>query len=221
VRPAGPSVLFHRDGADVVEAKQGEVREVVARERLPVEMGVDETKPLEAALAGAELIETGNDDLAVIADDDEVDVALAADQDADLAVGLAGDLAELPGQLEGEDPVGGDLAAVELLDAPELAGLQPGRVAVNLIDFNLLPSRRRRLEGDPNAFRLFEGEVQTFETDDPSRLVLHQDDLFARFFADVLIFGIAEPHGQGIPSPIIENFYLCHNRSPSLMASVG
>jgi len=72
----------------------------------------------------------------VIADDDIVDVAPAADEDADLAVGLPGDLAELPGQLEGEHPVDRDLAAVEMLDAPDLAGLEAGRVAIDFVDFN-------------------------------------------------------------------------------------
>jgi hypothetical protein len=70
----------------------------------------------------------------VIPDDDKVDIALAADEDADLAVGLAGDLAEVPGKLEGENPVRRDFAAVELLDAPDLAGLETGDVAINAVD---------------------------------------------------------------------------------------
>jgi hypothetical protein len=70
----------------------------------------------------------------VIPHDDEVDFALAADEDADLAVGLPGNLAEVPGQFMGENPVNGDFAAIELLDAPDLAGLQTGDVAINLID---------------------------------------------------------------------------------------
>jgi hypothetical protein len=40
----------------------------------------------------------------------------------------------VPGQLVGENPVNGDFAAVELLDAPDLAGFQAGYVAINLID---------------------------------------------------------------------------------------
>lgn len=109
---------------------------------------MNEPQPLEAALAGAELVEAGDDDLAVIADDDEMDIALAADQDADLPVGLPGDLAQMPGELEREDPVDGDFAAVELLDAPDLAGLQAGRVTVNPVDFYLPPLCRSRFEGD-------------------------------------------------------------------------
>jgi hypothetical protein len=70
----------------------------------------------------------------VIPHDDEVNVSPAADEDADLAVGLPGNLAEVPGQLMGENPVKGDFAAIELLDAPDLAGLQAGHVAIDSID---------------------------------------------------------------------------------------
>jgi hypothetical protein len=124
--PAGLPVFLHRYGADEIEAKQGEVGEIVAGERLPVEMGVDEPEPLEAALAGAEFVEAGDHDLAVIPDHDKVNVALAADQDADLSVNFPGDLAEVPGKLEGENPVSRGFAAVELLDAPDLAGFEAG-----------------------------------------------------------------------------------------------
>jgi len=48
----------------------------------------------------------------VIPHDDEVDLSLAADEDADLTVGLSGNLAEGPGKLEGENPVNRDFAAV-------------------------------------------------------------------------------------------------------------
>jgi hypothetical protein len=70
----------------------------------------------------------------VIPHDDEVDLALAADENADLTVCLPGYLAELPGQLVGENPVDGDFAAVELLDATNLAGFETGYVAIKSID---------------------------------------------------------------------------------------
>jgi len=97
-------------------------------------MGVNEPQSFEPALAGAELVEAGDHDLAVIPHDDKVDLALAADEDADLTVCLPGYLAELPGQLMGENPVDGDFAAVELLDAADLACFQPGHVAIEFVD---------------------------------------------------------------------------------------
>jgi len=112
-------------------------------------VGVDETQPLEAALAGAELVEARDHDLAVIPHDDEMDVALAADEDADLPVDLSGNLAEVPGKLEGENPVNGDFAAVELLDAPDLAGLQAGDIAVKSIDASTSRKTRRSVLSGP------------------------------------------------------------------------
>jgi hypothetical protein len=70
----------------------------------------------------------------VIPHDDEVDIAFSADEDADLTVGLAGNFAEVPGQLMGENPVNRDFAAIELLDTPDLAGLETGDVAINSVD---------------------------------------------------------------------------------------
>jgi hypothetical protein len=52
-------------------------------------MGMNKPQPLEPALAGAELVEAGDHDLPVIPHDDEMDLALAADQDTDLAVCLS------------------------------------------------------------------------------------------------------------------------------------
>ena len=111
--PAGLPVLLHRHGADEVEPQEREVGEVVPGERFPVEVGVDEPKPFEAALAGAERVEAG---------------------DHDLAVCLPGDLAEVAGKLEGEHPGDRDFAAVELLDAPDLVRLESGRVAIDAVD---------------------------------------------------------------------------------------
>jgi hypothetical protein len=85
----------------------------------------------------------------VIPHDDEVNVALAADEDADLTVGLPGNLAEVPGQLMGENPVNGDFAAVELLDAPDLAGLETGDVAIKFIDASTSDTTRQRALSRP------------------------------------------------------------------------
>jgi len=85
----------------------------------------------------------------VIPHDDEVDIALAADEDADLPVGLAGNLTEVPGQLEGENPVNRDFAAVELLDPPDLAGFQAGDVAINSIDALTSRITRRSVLSSP------------------------------------------------------------------------
>ncbi len=81
-------VFFRLNGADEVEPQQGQIRQVVAGKRLRIEMGVNEPQPLEPALARAELVEAGDHDLPVIPHDDEMDIALAADENADLPVCL-------------------------------------------------------------------------------------------------------------------------------------
>jgi len=81
----------------------------------------------------------------MIPHDDEVDIALAADEDADLPVCLAGNLTEVPGKLEGENPVNRDFAAVQLLDASDLAGLETGDIAVKSIDASTSGTTRRRV----------------------------------------------------------------------------
>jgi hypothetical protein len=40
----------------------------------------------------------------------------------------------VPGKLRGQNPVNGDFAAVELLDATDLAGLQAGYIAIKSVD---------------------------------------------------------------------------------------
>jgi hypothetical protein len=67
-------------------------------------------------------------------DDHVGNLAAARDQDADLAVDLAGELGELAGQLVGDDPVLWDAPAVELPDPFDLIRPEAGQVAVNLFD---------------------------------------------------------------------------------------
>jgi hypothetical protein len=85
----------------------------------------------------------------VIPHDDEVDLSLAADEDADLPVGLSGNLAEGPGKLEGENPVNRNFAAVELLDASDLAGLETGNVAIKSIDASTSGITRQSVLSSP------------------------------------------------------------------------
>jgi hypothetical protein len=74
-------------------------------------------------------------------DDHIGDLAPAGDQDADLAVDLAGEFRELAGQFVGDDPVRRDAPPVELSDPFDLIRPEAGQVAVNLFDgCSLLPT---------------------------------------------------------------------------------
>ena len=65
--------------------------------------------------------DVGQLELARVADDDRVDVALAVEQHADLAVGLVRDLGEVAGELRRDDRLGVDAAAVGAAEGVELA----------------------------------------------------------------------------------------------------
>lgn len=81
-------------------------------------------------------------------------------------------------------------------------------------------SSRHRLKGNPQRGRCLGREVQSFEANDLSSLILDQDDLIAGFLTDNLIVWIAKPDGESVTDPVIEYAYLSHTRTPSLMASV-
>ena len=64
-------------------------------------------------------------------------------------------------------------------------------------------------------------EVKLFEPNDAPGDVLHQDDLFAGFFTDVLSSTFRKPDGQGLALSVVEHLHFGHICVPSLMASVG
>src|SRR5881397_3805540 len=76
-------------------------------------------------------------------------------------------------------------------------------------------------KGDLQLVRGRHREIQLLKSDDTSGPVFHQNDLIPRFFTHVFLLRVPKPYGQGIPSTVVENLYLLHTRSPSLIASVG
>ena len=134
VGEAGEAVVAHFDRADEIEAQKRQVGQVVGAEFLPGQVGVDQSEPLEAAGGAAEAVQRWDENVVMQADDDIGDLAPAGDQEADLAVDLAGDLRDLPGQLVGDDPLRRDAPPAELPDAPYLRRPETGQVAVNLLD---------------------------------------------------------------------------------------
>lgn len=95
---------------------------------------MDQPKPSETAGGGAEAVEIRDQDVVVRSDDDVGDLAAAGDQDADLAVDLAGELRDPASQLVGDDPLRRDAPPVELTDPLDLGRREAGQVAVYLFD---------------------------------------------------------------------------------------
>ncbi len=104
------------DGGDEVEAQPDEVDQVVAGQRLAVQVGVDEAQAAEAAFGGAQAADVREHELRGVAHDDGVDLAGPVDEDADLASRLERHGGESSRELGGREIVGGDAAAVEALE---------------------------------------------------------------------------------------------------------
>ncbi len=126
--------VVHVDRDHQVEAQQREVVQVVLRQLFAAQVRVDGAQAAETPLADARALEVGPLDAARVADDDRLDVALAVDERADLAPRLVRKLGELARELGRNDLLRRDAARVKLLDAPELVGLEPLRVALYVAD---------------------------------------------------------------------------------------
>jgi hypothetical protein len=132
VGDSGKAVLAGLQGADEIEAQERQVGQVVRGKLLPGQVGVDQAKPFEAAGGGAEAVQGGDEDVVMGADDDIGDLPPAGDEEAELAVDLAGELRELAGQFVGDDPLRRDPPPIELTDPLDLGRREAGQVAVYL-----------------------------------------------------------------------------------------
>ena len=70
----------------------------------------------------------------MIADDDEHDLAVPADQDPQLAVDLPGDFRQLAGELLGHNEIRGQATPVEQADPAALLRPKAVQIAVNPLD---------------------------------------------------------------------------------------
>ena len=132
VDPSGQAVPQHLDRRHQVEPQQGEVVEVVAGQRLPLQMGVDEPQAAEAADAAAQAADVGQGEAVGVAHDDVADDAVAPEQDSDLPVEPAGGLGQMPGELGGDHLPRVDAAAESTLQGADLGRFDPSDVAVDL-----------------------------------------------------------------------------------------
>ena len=133
VQHPGQAVFLHPDGRHHVEPQQGEVGEIVPGERLALEVGVHQAQATQAHLAGTRAAHVGELELVRVADDHRLDVSLAVEEHADLAVGLQRELGQVPGQLGADDLMHGHVAAPGVLQVFELAGLEAQYVASRFV----------------------------------------------------------------------------------------
>jgi len=134
VDDSGKAVLARLDRADEIEAQERQVGEIVRGKLLSGKVGVNQAEPPEAAGGGAETVQRGDEDVVVRADDDIGDLPPAGDEEAELAVDLAGELRQVAGQFVGDDTLRRDAPPVDLPDPLDLGRSEAGQVAVNLLD---------------------------------------------------------------------------------------
>jgi hypothetical protein len=115
-----------------VQAKEGEMREIVLSQGFGSEVGVEEAQALQAASALAETAQTGKPDALVGAGDDEADGAFAVNQEADLAADFPGEGGHVPGELGCDGEFRGDSSAVEVFELADLEGLESSGVSEEL-----------------------------------------------------------------------------------------
>jgi hypothetical protein len=94
MEPPGAALLVHLEGCHEVEAQEDQVHEIVLAERLSPEMGVDATKAAKTAAEAAAAGELGDEDGAVITDENGVDRAASRDEEAHLPIHFKGKVSD-------------------------------------------------------------------------------------------------------------------------------
>jgi hypothetical protein len=97
-------------------------------------MGVNTTKPLEAADSKPIAGEVGNPDVFVIAHDHVGHLPFTVHEQGYLSFNIMRDGANLAGQIMRDDLVDGNPAAIQVLKSPVLAGLEAACFTIYLID---------------------------------------------------------------------------------------
>lgn len=131
-------VRLDRHGRDEVEAQEGQVRQVVLREALALEVGVDEAQAPQTRGSHAVVVEGGQDDAAVVPDAAEADLPPPVHEDGDLAVDLPGELRQEAGDVVGDDPLRREAPPRQEAEAPYLPGPEAGEISLD--PFDGLPS---------------------------------------------------------------------------------
>jgi hypothetical protein len=134
VEPPGAALLVHLESRHEVEAKEDQVHEVVLAEALGPEVGVDATKAAETAAVAAAAGKLGNENRAVIADNDGIDIAAPADEEAHLPVHLEGKVSDGTSKVARDDTLGRDAPAIEPFQSFEVTGPETGGMTVNPSD---------------------------------------------------------------------------------------
>ena len=114
-------VVARHHGRDGVQPQEHEVGEVVAGQRLVLEVGMHQPEAAQARMAGAGAADLRQDELARVAHDHMLDLTPAIDEDAELPANFLRQFGEMARQLRGDQ--------LALLHAPAPRGEQALAVA--------------------------------------------------------------------------------------------
>ena len=146
---ARQTVAVGRDADHGVEPEQRQVREVVAGQPLASQVGMNAAQAPQAPRTGTHPPPIRELDGAGVAHHGVGDGAPTIDQYPDLTAGRGAQLRELPGELVGDEAIGGKLAAEETLELANLSGPKALGIAED--------SDRWLLAGGRPRFPIYEG----------------------------------------------------------------
>ncbi len=124
-----PPLVVDRDGGHGIQPQQRKVRQIVIRQTLVFQMGVDAAHAAQPSGKGAVLVQLGQENRLEVADHHIGNLAAAVDQQTNLALNFERQLRQVARQLRGDQKFGRDFAAVEILQTLEMVMLQPLGIA--------------------------------------------------------------------------------------------
>ena len=136
---AGQPVVARDHGGDGVQTEENEVGQIVARQRLVLQMRVHQAQAAQAELAGTRAADVRQLDLPRIADQHVFDFPASVEKDADLPARVARHLGEMTSQFGRAQLARLDAPAVGREQTPGLASLQSRCVAVQIVSRTVRP----------------------------------------------------------------------------------
>ena len=129
---AGKAILLNGDAHHGIESEDREIGEIVSRQSLIAEMGLEATQASESAPPRAQSTPVRQFRAAVVAHHDVLNIATPIDQYAHLAADVVADLGQIARQLVGQKPVRLEPSLKEPLKLLHLTGLEASGVSVDL-----------------------------------------------------------------------------------------
>ena len=114
----GPAMIVHPNDPDGVEPQKDEVHQIVLRDGLALQMGVQETQAAQSSAPFAAFGQLRDVDRSGIPDQHRLHPPVAADQQTELATGFKREVGEVTRQVWRNDVARGNSAPPEVFQTP-------------------------------------------------------------------------------------------------------